>query len=86
MKSATRSLINAQQAPEPGEDIWFQHCSRDSAVEIELTKAHSKSGGRLFHNNSSASKVRIVFSGEENKFFLDQPIIPVVLTGGGKSG
>ena len=24
--------------------------------------------------------------GEENKFFLDQPIIPVVLTGGGKSG
>jgi hypothetical protein len=55
-------------------------------VEIELTKAHSKNGGRLFHNNISASKVRNVFSGEENKFFLDQPIIPVVLTGGGKSG
>jgi hypothetical protein len=79
-------LINAQHAPAPGEDIWFQHCSRESAVETELITAHSKSGGRLFHNNNMASNVRIVFSGEENKFFLDQPIIPVVLTGGGKSG
>jgi len=51
-----------------------------------LTTAHSKSGGRLFHNNNKVSNVRIVFSGEENKFFLDQPIIPVVLIGGGKSG
>ena len=78
--------MKAQHAPAPGEDIWFQHCARESAEEIELTTAHSKSGGRLFHNNNKVSNVRIVFSGEENKFFLDQPIIPVVLTGGGKSG
>ena len=86
MKSAARSFIKAQQAPSPGEDIWLQHCSRESAVEIELMKDHSISGGILFHKSITAKKVRNVFNGEENKFFLVQPIIPEVLTGGGKSG
>ena len=79
-------MINAQQAPEPGEDIWFQHCAREFAEEIELTTAHSKSGGRLFHNKKKVSNVSIIFNGEENKFFLTQPIIPAVSKGGGKSG
>ncbi len=86
MKSAARSLIKAQHAPSPGEDIWLQHCSLESAVEIELMKDHSNSGGKVFHKSITANKVRNVFNGEENKFFLVQPIIPEVLTGGGKSG
>tara|TARA_B110000495_G_scaffold106358_1_gene91871 strand:- start:2057 stop:2212 length:156 start_codon:yes stop_codon:yes gene_type:complete len=51
-----------------------------------LTTAHSKNGGILFHNNKNISIVSIEFRGEENKFLLTQPVIPVVLEGGGKSG
>lgn len=78
--------MKAQQAPSAGDDILSQHCCRESAVEMEFIKAHSKKGGILFHKKNTASKVRAVFIGEENKFFLDHPIIPDVLIGGGKSG
>ena len=78
--------MNAQQAPNAGEDIWSQHSWRLSAVQMELTTAHSKIGGRISHRNQNANRVNIVFRVEENRFCLTQATGPVVLTGGGRSG
>ena len=78
--------MKAQQAPTPGVDIWSQHSLRESAVEIELVKLHSKNGGIIVHNNHKDINVNNEFSGDENKFFLTQASGPVVLMGGGQSG
>jgi len=78
--------MNAQQAPNAGEDIWSQHSWRFPAVQMELTTAHSKIGGRISHRNQNANRVNIVFRVEENRFCLTQATGPVVLTGGGRSG
>ena len=78
--------MNAQQAPNAGEDIWSQHSWRFPAVQIELTAAHSKNGGIMDHKNHIDSSVKTVFSGDENSFCLPHASSPVVLTGGGRSG
>ena len=78
--------MNAQQAPNAGEDIWSQHSWRFPAVQIELITAHSKIGGRISHRNQNANRVNTVFSGDENRFCLTHASRPVVLTGGGRSG
>jgi hypothetical protein len=40
----------------------------------------------IVHNNHKDINVKNVFSGDENKFFLNQASGPVVLMGGGQSG
>ena len=78
--------MKAQQAPAPGVDIWSQHSLRESAVKIEFRTLHSKNGGMIVHNNHKDINVKNTFSGDENKFFLNQASGPVVLMGGGQSG
>ena len=78
--------MNAQQAPDAGEDIWSQHSWRFPAVQIELTNAQSRKGGIIDHKNHRDSSVKTEFSGDENRFCLAHAISPVVLTGGGRSG
>ena len=78
--------MNAQHAPAPGDFIWSQHSCRFPAFHMELNAAHSKKGGIIVHKNHTDNSVKIVFSGDENRFCFTHAIIPVVLTGGGKSG
>ena len=78
--------MKAQQAPTAGVDIRSQHSLRESAVKIEFKTLHSKNGGIVFDNNQKAIKVKTELSGDENKFFLNQATVAVVLTGGGQSG
>jgi hypothetical protein len=40
----------------------------------------------MIHKNPADRSVRIMLSGEEKRFLRTQPITPVVLTGGGRSG
>ena len=78
--------MKAQQAPTPGVDIWSQPSLRESAVKIEFKTLHSKNGGMIVLNNHKDINVKNAFSGDENKFFLNQARGPVVLMGGGQSG
>ena len=78
--------MNAQQAPNAGDGIWSQHSWRFPAVQMEFIAAHSKNGGIIDHKNHIDNSVKTVFSGDENRFCLNHASIPVVLTGGGRSG
>ncbi len=40
----------------------------------------------MIHKNQADSNVRMMLSGDENRFLRAQPITPEVLTGGGRSG
>ena len=78
--------MKAQQAPNAGDGIWSQHSWRFPAVQMEFIAAHSKNGGIIDHKNHIDNSVKTVFSGDENRFCLTHASIPVVLTGGGRSG
>ena len=86
MKRFTFALMNAQHAAPSGTSILSQHSLRVSATQTDFTNAHSTNGGMRAYRNHAPSRVRTTLKGDEKRFWRAQPMIPVVRTGGGRSG
>ena len=78
--------MKAQHAASSGTSIFPQHSLRESATQIELMNAQSSTGGMTAYRNQTPTRVRTMLNGDEKRFWRAQPTMPVVRTGGGRSG
>ncbi|XXK29579.1 hypothetical protein ACMAZH_07795 [Arenicellales bacterium nBUS_45] len=78
--------MKAQHAPSLGASIIAQHSFRSIADQTAPVNSQWNDDGKICHRNQIEIRVSAVFSGDEKRLVFIQPIKPVVMAGGGRSG